>query len=94
MIEKHTKSIVDKFQDGKPDKENIYIIEKSVDKSMDNKEDDFFVEIIRMNSDEGEQMTEDQYNVIFEQLESIRPTLSEEQRKKLDKIIDVLKAEK
>ncbi len=47
-------------------------------------------EIIKINEDMENTMTEEEYERVFQQLESLRPMLNEEQLEKLDKILYIL----
>ncbi len=77
-----------------PSDDEIATIENLADEYMDKTEEDIFVEIIRVNSEMEKIMSEEQYKAIFEKLESIKPMLNEEQKRKLDRIIDILEKEK
>lgn len=84
------KNLVNKFQDYNPSKEDLSKIENLADNYLDKSDDELFVEIININNTMEEQLTEEQYQSIFEKLKSIRPILSEEQRNKLDRVLDML----
>ena len=93
MREKNIDELVDKIKEYNPSEEDVEKIQELAEIYQDKSEDDIFIEIIRVNETLEKQLTEEEYREIFEKLESIRPLLSEEQNRKLDRIIDLLNNE-
>ncbi len=93
MENKRFDEIVDKIKDYNPSKEDIEKIENLAKAYQDKSEDDIFFEIIKVNQNLEKSLSEEEYREIFEKLESIRPLLSEEQNRKLNKILDMLNKE-
>ncbi len=81
---------IDSVNEYVPDEEDVLILENISGDYKDKSEDDIFVEIIRLNQEMEEDISDQQYEAIVEKLNSIRPELSEEQNKKLDKIVEAL----
>lgn len=94
MENKENKVLDNNILSYNPSDDEISTIENLADEYMDRTEEDLFIEIIRVNSEMEKKMSEDQYNAIFEKLESIKPMLNEEQKRKIDRIIDILEKEK
>ncbi|NLV87774.1 MAG: hypothetical protein GX021_00200 [Tissierellia bacterium] len=93
MREKNIDELVDKIKEYNPSEEDVEKIQELAEIYQDKSEDDIFIEIIRVNETLEKQLTEEEYREIFEKLESIRPLLSEEQNRKLDRILDLLNNE-
>jgi len=91
--EKNIDELVDKIKEYNPSEEDVEKIQELAEIYQDKSEDDIFIEIIRVNETLEKQLTEEEYREIFEKLESIRPLLSEEQNRKLDRILDLLNNE-
>lgn len=68
-------------------------IEDLAENYKDKSEDEIFVEIIKLNKSMEEELSPEKYNEILEKLDAIRPMLSKEQNRKLDKVINTLKKE-
>ena len=84
---------MEKIKEYNPSQEDIEAIENLAEAYKDKSEDDIFIEIIKVNDTLERNLSEDEYREIFEKLESIRPLLSEEQNRKLDRILDLLDKE-
>lgn len=83
--------IIEELKDIEPTEEEIEMVNNLAEIYSDKSEEDIFVEIIKLNEEMASKMEEDEYNAIFEKLESIKPFLDEEQQKKLEKIMKVLR---
>jgi len=88
------KKVMSKFKDYQPTEEQMEIINQLADTYLGKLEEDIFVEIIRLNEKMQSEKDPEEYEAIFKKLESIRPFLDDEQQKKLDKIIQVLRKDK
>lgn len=93
MWKKNIDEIMEKIKEYNPSQEDIEAIENLAEAYKDKSEDDIFIEIIKVNDTLERNLSEDEYREIFEKLESIRPLLSEEQNRKLDRILDLLDKE-
>ncbi len=93
MRKKNIDEIMEKIKEYNPSQEDIEEIENLAEAYKDKSEDDIFIEIIKLNDTLERNLSEDEYREIFEKLESIRPLLSEEQNRKLDRILDLLDKE-
>ncbi|NLY85466.1 MAG: hypothetical protein GX077_03825 [Tissierellia bacterium] len=93
MRKKNIDEIMEKIKEYNPSQEDIEAIENLAEAYKDKSEDDIFIEIIKVNDTLERNLSEDEYREIFEKLESIRPLLSEEQNRKLDRILDLLDKE-
>jgi uncharacterized protein YbaP (TraB family) len=82
--------IMDEFQNFSPTDEDIEKISILTEAYKDKSEEDIFFEIIKINEDMENTMSDEEYERVFQQLESLRPVLNEEQLKKLDKILYIL----
>jgi len=86
------KSLED-FKDIDLKEEHLEIIGDLAEAYSGKSEDDIFVEIIKLNEEMKSEMDPEEYKAVFEKLERIRPFLDDEQQKKLDRILKVLKRE-
>ncbi|NMB08253.1 MAG: hypothetical protein GX981_07715 [Tissierellia bacterium] len=84
------KNIMEEFKNFSPTDEDIEKISTLSETYKDKSEEDIFFEIIKINEDMENTMTEEEYERVFQQLESLRPMLNEEQLEKLDKILYIL----
>jgi hypothetical protein len=83
--------VIKEFKDFNPTEEQKDKFEELVDSYSDKSEDEIFFEIIKVNEKIENEMSAEEYEELFEKLESIRPLLNEEQLKKLDKVLYILK---
>lgn len=82
--------IMEEFQNFSPTDEDMEKISVLTEAYKDKSEEDIFFEIIKINEDMENTMSDEEYERVFQQLESLRPVLNEEQLKKLDKILYIL----
>lgn len=73
------------------DESKLRMVEDLAENYKDKSEDEIFVEIIKLNKSMEEELSPEKYNEILGKLDAIRPMLSKEQNRKLDKVIDKLK---
>ena len=92
--DKKMKKAMEDIKDYQPSEEQMEIINQLAEKYSGKSEEDIFVEIIRLNEKMQSEKDPEEYEAIFKKLESIRPFLDDEQQKKLDKIIQVLRKDK
>lgn len=78
------------FKDFKLTEEQMNKFEELKDSYSDKSEEEIFFEIIKINKKMEAEMTKEEYKELFEKLDSIRPMLNGEQRKKLDKLLEIL----
>lgn len=76
-----------KIGDFEFDENQMDLIEGVTDEFQDKTEDEIFVEIINLNDQMEKDLSFDEYESIFDQLDNIRHLLSDEQLKKLDKLL-------
>lgn len=69
------------------DENQMDLIEGVTDEFKDKTEDEIFVEIINLNDQMEKDLSFEEYEAIFDQLDNIRHLLSDEQLKKLDKLL-------
>lgn len=82
--------IIEGFKKFSPSDEDYEKISRLKAVYENKSEDDIFFEIIEINKDMEKKMSPEEYEKVFEQLESLRPMLNEEQVKKLDRILYIL----
>lgn len=73
------------------DESKLRMVEDLAENYKDKSDDEIFVEIIKLNKSMEEELSPEKYNEILEKLDAIRPMLSKEQNRKLDKVINTLK---
>lgn len=76
-----------KIGDFEFDENQMDLIEGVTDEFKDKTEDEIFVEIINLNDQMEKDLSFEEYEAIFDQLDNIRHLLSDEQLKKLDKLL-------
>ncbi len=76
-----------KIGDFEFDENQMNLIEGVTDEFQDKTEDEIFVEIINLNDQMEKDLSFEEYEAIFDQLDNIRHLLSDEQLKKLDKLL-------
>jgi len=87
-IEKLMENLKDKIEPTEAQFDNLKNIAEQYSGKSDN---EIFFEIIKLNKKFSEEMSKEEYEEKLKKLETIRPLLSEEQSRKLDKILEVLK---
>ena len=84
------RDIMEELENFSPTKKDFEKINNLADAYKDKSEEDIFFEIIKINEDMESTMSDEEYERVFQQLESLRPMLNEEQLEKLDKILYIL----
>ncbi|KNF09498.1 hypothetical protein CLPU_3c02780 [Gottschalkia purinilytica] len=74
-----------------PSEEQLDQLKELANKYSDKSEDEIFFEIIKLNKKLSEEMGKDELENKLKKLESIRPMLSPDQNKKLDKLVEAIK---
>ncbi|MTI65924.1 MAG: hypothetical protein FH753_04905 [Firmicutes bacterium] len=87
-VEEVLEKMKDKFN---PSDEQYEKFKEMAKKYSDKSEDDIFVEIINLNKKLIEDGNKEDFMNKLKKLEKLRPMLNEEQVKKLDKILKILK---
>jgi len=77
-----------------PEDSQLEKIQRITEQYMDKSNDEIFFEIIKINKELEDTLSEEKYNQIFEQLAEVRPMLTDEQNRKLDMVLKVLKDDK
>ncbi|NLN14490.1 MAG: hypothetical protein GX185_02670 [Tissierellia bacterium] len=70
--------------------EDVERIESITREFKDKSDDEIFMEIINLNEQMEKDLSYEEYEAIFEQIESIRHLLTEEQEAKLDRLLEQL----
>ena len=89
-IEKVIEDIKGKIE---PTEDQLDKIKKIAEKYSNKSDEEIFFEIIKLNKQISGSMSEDEYKDKIAKLETIRPLLNEEQSKKLDMILKLMKSE-
>ncbi len=69
------------------DQDKIDMIEGVTEQFKDKTDDEIFVEIINLNEQMEKDMSFEEYEAIFDQLDSIKHLLSDDQLEKLNKVL-------
>lgn len=77
-----------------PTEEQLDKLNDFAEKYKNKSQEDIFFEIIKLNNVMSESMSEEEYENKMQKLEKIRPMLTEEQAKKLDKLMEAFKKSK
>lgn len=78
---------LDGLDDFELEDDHMDMIEEVTRGFKDKSDDEIFIEIINLNEQMENDLSLEEYEAIFDQLDSIRDLLSEDQLEKLDKIL-------
>lgn len=90
MGKKNIEDLMNEFENFSVRKEEIEEISDLADEYRDKSEEEIFFEIIQINDNMEQSMSKEDYERVFQQLETIKPFLNEEQLKRLDKLLATL----
>lgn len=90
MGKKNIEDLMNEFENFSARKEEIEEISDLADEYRDKSEEEIFFEIIQINDNMEQSMSKEDYERVFQQLETIKPFLNEEQLKRLDKLLATL----
>lgn len=75
-----------------PTQEQLETVKKFAEQYSNKSGDEIFFEIIKLNKKLSDDMGKEEFMAKLNQLEALRPLLSEEQNENLDRLIKILKA--
>ncbi len=84
--------VIEKFKEtANPNEEQMGKLKDMADKYSGKSEDELFIEIINLNKKLSEGENKEEFMKKIKKLQRIRPLLNDDQKKKLDKILKVIK---
>jgi len=94
MVNNNIEDLIEQIKEKiEPTEEQLEIVKKFAEEYSNKPINEIFFEIIKLNKKLTEEMGREEFMAKLNQLEALRPLLTEEQKENLDRLLKILKGD-